>query len=162
MKKKLTAKQEGFVNDIISGIKQTQAYKNYYNTSKMKEKTIIEKASRLFAQDNIRARYEELQKIHQEKAIMKRDELLKELKRAFYMALGVEPTPVLLSTSFMGEITTKESEYHSADLKAVSAIAGQIAKLEGWDKPKEEIPDQTVVFNITSMPVKKKKVEENE
>jgi len=58
--KPLTDKQEGFVQDLIKGCKQNQAYKNNYNAENMTEKTIVEKASKLLAKDNVRARYDEL------------------------------------------------------------------------------------------------------
>ena len=67
---KLTSKQEKFVQNLLKGLSQTDAYKKAYNTSKMKEKTIIEKASVLANKDNIRTRYEELNKRAEYKAIM--------------------------------------------------------------------------------------------
>ena len=67
---KLTSKQEKFVQNLLKGLNQTDAYKKAYNTSKMKEKTIIEKASVLANKDNIRTRYEELNKRAEDKAIM--------------------------------------------------------------------------------------------
>lgn len=67
---KLTSKQEKFVQNLLKGLSQTDAYKKAYNTSKMKEKTIIEKASVLANKDNIRTRYEELNKRAEDKAIM--------------------------------------------------------------------------------------------
>ena len=67
---KLTSKQEKFVQNLLKGLSQTDAYKKAYDTSKMKEKTIIEKASVLANKDNIRTRYEELNKRAEDKAIM--------------------------------------------------------------------------------------------
>lgn len=67
---KLTIKQEKFVQNLLKGLSQTDAYKKAYDTSKMKEKTIIEKASVLANKDNIRTRYEELNKRAEDKAIM--------------------------------------------------------------------------------------------
>ena len=58
----LTAKQEKFVQELIKGKSQREAYKNSYNTSKLKEKSIDELASRLFKQVKVRSRYEELMK----------------------------------------------------------------------------------------------------
>lgn len=58
----LTAKQEKFVQELIkNGGNQSAAYRAAYDTSKMKEKTITQKACRLFQQGNIRARYDEIQ-----------------------------------------------------------------------------------------------------
>lgn len=56
----LTQKQERFVQELVKGKTQREAYKASYDASKMKDKTVDEKASRLFKQDKIRARYDEL------------------------------------------------------------------------------------------------------
>ena len=56
----LTTKQEIFVQRLLEGNTQAEAYRFAYNCENMKDKTIIEKASKLMAQGNIRARYEEL------------------------------------------------------------------------------------------------------
>ena len=56
----LTVKQEIFVQRLLEGNTQAEAYRFAYNFENMKDKTIIEKASKLMAQSNIRARYEEL------------------------------------------------------------------------------------------------------
>lgn len=56
----LTAKQEKFVQGIIDGMSQADAYRSAYDTSRMSDKTVYEKASRMAADDKIRARLEEL------------------------------------------------------------------------------------------------------
>ena len=56
----LTVKQEIFIQRLLEGNTQAEAYRFAYNCENMKDKTIIEKASKLMAQSNIRARYEEL------------------------------------------------------------------------------------------------------
>jgi phage terminase small subunit len=58
----LTPKQEKFVRELIKSKSQREAYKAAYNASRMKDVTIDRKACGLFKQDNIRARYDELQK----------------------------------------------------------------------------------------------------
>lgn len=57
---RITDKQEAFVLALIDGKSQREAYRSAYNAERMKDSTIDEKASRLFAQDKIRARYDEL------------------------------------------------------------------------------------------------------
>lgn len=64
----LTVKQEIFVQRLLEGNTQAEAYRFAYNCENMKDKTIIEKASKLMAQGNIRARYEELLDEYKEKA----------------------------------------------------------------------------------------------
>ena len=66
----LTPKQEKFVQNIIKGMSQREAYKNSYNASKMKNETIDSKASNLFKEDKIRTRYEELIKKTEDEAVM--------------------------------------------------------------------------------------------
>lgn len=56
----LTAKQEQFVKNIIDGMSQADAYRNAYDTSRMADKTIHEKASRLMADGKVTARLKEL------------------------------------------------------------------------------------------------------
>lgn len=56
----LTAKQEKFVQGIIDGMSQADAYRSAYDTSRMSDKTVYEKASRMMSDDKIRARLEEL------------------------------------------------------------------------------------------------------
>lgn len=63
----LTIKQEIFVQRLLEGNTQAEAYRFAYNCENMKDKTIIEKASKLMAQGNIRARYEELLEEHKQK-----------------------------------------------------------------------------------------------
>ena len=64
----LTIKEEIFVQRRIEGYSQTEAYRFAYNCENMKDKTVTEKASKLMAKDNIRARYEELLKEIKEKS----------------------------------------------------------------------------------------------
>ena len=64
----LTTKQEIFVQRLLEGNTQAEAYRFAYNCENMKDKTIIEKASKLMAQGNIRARYEELKRELKEQA----------------------------------------------------------------------------------------------
>ena len=66
----LTAKQEKFVNCIIEGMSQADAYRSAYNTSRMTDKTIHESASKLMADPKISTRVAELRGKLESKAIM--------------------------------------------------------------------------------------------
>lgn len=70
----LTIKQEKFIQNIVQGMSQREAYKSSYNAKNMKDDTIDNKACNLFKQDKIRARYEELLKRIEDKAIMTAEE----------------------------------------------------------------------------------------
>lgn len=68
-------KHETFVQAIMQGKSQRQAYIIAYpNAAKWKPGTIDPKASNLFNEDKVQARYQELQKIALSKAIMSREE----------------------------------------------------------------------------------------
>ncbi len=88
----LTTKQEKFVQELVKGKSQREAYKEAYNVKTMKDENIDSKASKLFAEDKVRARYEELINQSAEQAlwtreqaindlIMIKDEAIKHLKR---------------------------------------------------------------------------------
>ena len=64
----LTTKQELFVQSLIQGYSQREAYKMAYEADNMKNETIDSKASILFKTEKIRARYEELKNELKEKA----------------------------------------------------------------------------------------------
>ena len=66
----LTPKQEKFVNCIIEGMSQADAYRSAYNTSRMADKTIHESASKLMADPKISARVAELREKMASKSIM--------------------------------------------------------------------------------------------
>ena len=56
----LTTKQELFVQSLIQGYSQREAYKMAYEADNMKDKTIDKRASELFSKGDIKGRYEEL------------------------------------------------------------------------------------------------------
>ncbi len=58
--KRLTAKQERFVQALVSGASQREAYRAAYNCERSSDKTVDNKAYALFKQGGIRARYDEL------------------------------------------------------------------------------------------------------
>jgi len=70
MSEKLTPKQEKFVQNLIKGMSQREAYKKSYDTKNMKNETIDSKACLLFKQDKIRKRYDSIQQKAEDKAIM--------------------------------------------------------------------------------------------
>lgn len=56
----LTTKQEKFVQNLVKGMSQREAYKDAYNAEKMADKTIDTKACLLFKKEKVRERYDEL------------------------------------------------------------------------------------------------------
>lgn len=65
----LNVKQEKFIQNIINGMSQRQAYKDAYN-AKYSDKSIDEKASTLFNSEKVQERYKELLKELEDKSIM--------------------------------------------------------------------------------------------
>lgn len=56
----LTPKQEKFVQGIIEGMSQADAYRSAYSCKRTSDKTIWENASRLMADSKVKARVQEL------------------------------------------------------------------------------------------------------
>ena len=76
---KVTIKEEIFCQRRIEGYSQTEAYRFAYDCENMKDKTVTEKASKLMAKDNVRARYEELLEEHKQKALYTREKAVNDL-----------------------------------------------------------------------------------
>lgn len=76
---KLTAKQEKFIQNIVSGMSHREAYKNVYNATNMKDETIDRKANELMKNGKITARYQELIKEFKDKALYTREEAVNDL-----------------------------------------------------------------------------------
>ena len=77
----LTAKQEKFVQGLVSGLTQRKAYYEAFpNSKKWKPETVDNKASKLFKENEILARYNALMDEHKEKALWTREEAVNTLK----------------------------------------------------------------------------------
>lgn len=76
MKGELTPKQERFIQNIVSGMSQREAYKEAYN-AKYKDEAIDSKACNLFNQDKVQIRYKELMYQLEDEAIMSAKERMK-------------------------------------------------------------------------------------
>lgn len=75
---KLTPKQELFVQGIISGLSQRQAYRKAYKAEKMSDKTVDETASKLLQNPKITTRYRELLKQFSNRALWSREHAFNE------------------------------------------------------------------------------------
>ena len=75
----LTPKQEKFVQALISGMSQREAYKEAYNATKMKNETIDTRACELLKNSKVKARYNELLEEHKNKALYTREEAVNDL-----------------------------------------------------------------------------------
>lgn len=86
----LTIKQEKFVQNLIKGMTQREAYKNSYNAKNMKDETIDNKASKLFKKDELRARYDELVRRLEDNTIMNAQERMKWLTKVIKCDIKVK------------------------------------------------------------------------
>jgi phage terminase small subunit len=66
----LTPKQERFIQNIVSGMSQRQAYKESYNAENMTDESIDVEACKLFNSPNVSQRYQELISKLEDAAIM--------------------------------------------------------------------------------------------
>lgn len=79
----LTLKQEKFIQELIKGKSQREAYKNAYNAKNMSDRSIDVNACKLLKNTKVALRYEELKskvvKRTEEKAIITAEEIIKEI-----------------------------------------------------------------------------------
>ena len=74
----LTVKQEKFIQGIVKGLSQRQAYKEAYNAT-YDDNAIDIKASQLFNSDKVQVRYKELMQPLEDESIMSAKERMKGL-----------------------------------------------------------------------------------
>ena len=75
---KLTPKQELFVQGIISGLSQRQAYRKAYKAEKMSDAVVDNKASAIFNKGEVRVRYRELLKQFSNMSLWSREQAFNE------------------------------------------------------------------------------------
>ena len=75
---RLTPKQELFVQGIISGLSQRQAYRQAYKAEKMSDETVDVRASKLLKEYKVSTRYRELLKEFSNMALWSREQAFNE------------------------------------------------------------------------------------
>lgn len=106
----LTAQQELFCQKIIEGLTQSDAYRSAYNTERMADKTVWEKASCLMANEKVRARVKELRdQLASEKVMsaQKRLEWLTELIEGHCAVTQDKLRAIDIMNKMTGEYVTK-------------------------------------------------------
>ena len=91
----LTPKQEKFVQNLIKGMSQREAYKNSYDAENMSDKVIDNEASLLFNSHEISMRYQELQDRLATASIMTAQERLEFLTEVI-KGIQCEKAPVVV------------------------------------------------------------------
>lgn len=106
----LTPKQEKFIQNIVSGMSQRQAYKDAYDADNMEDKTIDEAASRLYNDSKVNARYQELMEELKDEAIMtaiEKRRMLKEMATNTENSITDRIKAIDTDNKMAGEYTTK-------------------------------------------------------
>lgn len=75
---KLTTKQELFVQNLVAGQSQRQAYRQAYNAEKMTDKSVDETANKLLKNPKVTARHRELLKQFSNMALWSREQAFNE------------------------------------------------------------------------------------
>ncbi len=75
----LTPKREKFVRNLISGMSQREAYRNAYDTERMKQSTVDKKASEIVKLPEVAQRIAELKEKFTERALYTREQAVKDL-----------------------------------------------------------------------------------
>ena len=95
MSDRLTAKQERFVQGLVSGMSQREAYSSAYNVQRWKAASIDQCASRLFYNVKVRSRYDDLVADGAKKALWDRERasktLIAALETSAFEDRAVEP-----------------------------------------------------------------------
>ena len=115
MNEKLTPKQEKFIQNIVSGMSQRQAYKDSYNAENMTDESIDVEACKLFNDTKVSQRYQELMKKLEDEAIMTAKE------RMIWLSDVVKGK--VKHTSYGGNGEEYENEAYISDkLKAIDTL----------------------------------------
>ena len=131
----LTSKQEKFIQALVAGKSQRQAYKEAYNAAKMKDKTIDERASVLFKNDKIKTRYNELLEEHKKKALYTREEAvndliwIKEESKEDILKNGIRQANSTTYINSIKELSTLNDLYPDKKNKADDTKEKDIAKV---------------------------------
>jgi phage terminase small subunit len=139
----LTTKRERFVQGLIAGLSQREAYKQAFNCTKIKDETIDNKASKLFKMDEVRARYSELMGKHADKALWTREKAVKDLiwlKDKSKKDINKEGIRQANSNAFLGaikELNEVEKVYVDLD-KQEKALRMKALQLDN-DRKQEEL-----------------------
>ena len=83
----LTPKQEKYVQGLVAGLSQRQAYIQAYSTKNMKDTTIDNNAYKLMQNNEVSTRYNALMEEHKNKALWTREEAVNELKWLYKQAI---------------------------------------------------------------------------
>ena len=131
--KKLTQKQEKFCLKYFECGNATEAYRAAYSTSRLKDKTVWEYASRLASNSKVIARVNELRAKAEAQSIWTVDKLIKAHTEIYELGVGKKSSPHIV-TEGAGEGITQTIEVDMKDTNLAGAKASlvEIGKLLGF------------------------------
>lgn len=145
---KLTTKQEIFVQQLVAGQSQRQAYRQAYNAEKMTDKTVDEKASKLFKDGKVRARYRELLKQFSNMALWSREQAFNEyewLKNKAKASIESEGVRQANSNAFLASLEGMNNmsfnDLELADKKLKLEIEKLQSQIEGDSEQDDKLID---------------------
>ena len=124
------ARHERFVQNLISGMTQRQAYLDAFpNAENWKPETIDSKASNLFADDKVQTRYQQLQNASASLAVAgrtERMELLTQFARDESMFPKTRMQAIDILNKMDGEYVKKIEATVSGDISEIASKVGAI------------------------------------
>lgn len=145
---KLTTKQEIFVQQLVAGQSQRQAYRQAYNAEKMTDKTVDEKASKLFKDGKVRARYRALLKQFSNMALWSREQAFNEyewLKNKAKASIESEGVRQANSNAFLASLEGMNNmsfnDLELADKKLKLEIEKLQSQIEGDSEQDDKLID---------------------
>ena len=131
----LTDKQEKFCRKVVELSNTSEAYRQAYDTSRMKDASIHRKAKELMDNVKISARLEELREELRERYRLTVDDLIAELEEARQIALSAEtPQSSAAVSSTMGK-----AKLLGLDKQVVEISGPNGAPIQTQDVPDEEL-----------------------
>lgn len=145
---KLTTKQEIFVQQLVAGQSQRQAYRQAYNAEKMTDKTVDEKASKLFKDGKVKARYRALLKQFSNMALWSREQAFNEyewLKNKAKASIESEGVRQANSNAFLASLEGMNNmsfnDLELADKKLKLEIEKLQSQIEGDSEQDDKLID---------------------
>lgn len=111
----LTYKQEQFIQGLLDGLSQIEAYKRAYNCENMSDSTISSNASRLFKNSKIIARYSRLLDAYSSQKLIQRTELSERMLELLERATE----------------DTKEKGFKQGNISAMTLAVNTLKELNG-------------------------------
>lgn len=146
---KLTPKQEMFVQGIVSGLSQRQAYRQAYKADKMNDKTVDNQAYKLFKNPEITTRYRELLKEFSNMALWSREQAFNEyewLKNKAKQSIEVEGVRQANSGAFLSALEgMNQMAFKDIELEDKKLLA-EIEKLKQQTAVDDEQDNKLAAF----------------